>query len=167
MAEQADEIRELKKELERSRGEGADQTPRLRPSSSLALSAQAQQAAPSTGGRKIKPPPGQTTTKWGIFDMLGIGGVGAQTSIMNAAANGMPATPGGSVPRRSVSTAKTPGGPGSQDAMPALKVAVNDIEKHFAQAQAPGTTKTPDVLGNDQQNKDIAVLVRQGKGCWE
>eukprot|EP00966_Prymnesium_polylepis_P182868 4237154-Prymnesium_polylepis.1 len=54
--------------------------------------------------------------------------------------------------------------PPQPDAMPVLQAAVKAFQKHFAAADAAGSTKTIEVLGSDQQNKDIAVLVR-GQLC--
>ena len=45
-----------------------------------------------------------------------------------------------------------------------LQTAISQIEKHFGQAELAGATLTAEVLGNDQKNKDIAVLVR-GQLC--
>jgi len=45
-----------------------------------------------------------------------------------------------------------------------LQSAVKQIEKHFAQAEIAGSTVTVELLGDDQKNKDIAVLVR-GQLC--
>ena len=54
--------------------------------------------------------------------------------------------------------------PLASDALPVLLSAVKAIEKHFAQANAPGATKSVETLGSDQKNKEIAVLVR-GQLC--
>ena len=54
--------------------------------------------------------------------------------------------------------------PLASDALPVLQSAVKAIEKHFAQANAAGASKSIETLGNDQKNKEIAVLVR-GQLC--
>ena len=54
--------------------------------------------------------------------------------------------------------------PLASDALPVLLSAVKAIEKHFAQANAAGSTKSVETLGSDQKNKEIAVLVR-GQLC--
>ena len=45
-----------------------------------------------------------------------------------------------------------------------LQSSIKQIEKHFGQAEIAGAMITADTLGNDQKNKDIAVLVR-GQLC--
>jgi len=45
-----------------------------------------------------------------------------------------------------------------------LHAAIKAIDKHFALADAPGSQKTAETLGDDGKNKDIAVLVR-GQLC--
>ena len=55
--------------------------------------------------------------------------------------------------------AKPPG-----EMLKGLQDAARLIDKHFAQAETAGSTLTVDILGNDQKNKEIAVLVR-GQLC--
>ena len=50
------------------------------------------------------------------------------------------------------------------ESLKGLQDAARLIDKHFAQAETAGSTLTVDILGNDQKNKEIAVLVR-GQLC--
>ena len=113
---------------------------------------------------------GGSRTSWGLLDLLGIthGHNGQQAG---AAAPTQPAA-GASGGAKRASTARSAadgprGGPVTKmpgETLGALQQAIERIEAHFSQAQLAGSTKTVDVLGNDQKNKDIAVLVR-GQLC--
>jgi len=64
--------------------------------------------------------------------------------------------------RAQSSHARAPMAPPASDALSILQNAISAIETHFAKADALG--KPIDLLGNDQKNKEIAVLVR-GQLC--
>jgi len=106
---------------------------------------------------------------WGLLDLLGIG-----PPPTSQGSGGAPATAlsgGGSSKRFSSARAadKNEGGGSRVAKLPSemlkgLQDATKLIEKHFAQAETAGSTLTIDMLGNDQKNKEIAVLVR-GQLC--
>jgi hypothetical protein len=102
---------------------------------------------------------GQTGQRsWGFLDLLG---------LTQGAAAGAP-TPGQSSKklvaaggaRASVSQIIPP----PSDALAVLQAASAAIGTHFAQAAVAGSSKSVELLGDDQKNKEIAVLVR-GQLC--
>ena len=119
-------------------------------------------------------------SSWGLLDLLGIS-QGGQTSIDTDAGTGtggqqqhgggapsaMPVgRDSGSNRRQSVSNTRGHQGPIKLPAetLAGLQTATKQIARHFSQANIAGTDLTAEMLGNDQKNKDIAVLVR-GQLC--
>ena len=172
--EQAAEIAKLKDELSRGRtaSEAAseDGGGRLRARSNTiqgGMQSQTQQAAQQAAAMRQRrtSAAGTSSKNWGLLDLLGIG---TQPNAAQPNGGAAPTPSGSGSGHRSRTTAascqRTHAAPPQPDAMPVLQSAVKAIQKHFAAAEAPGSTKTIAALGSDQQNKDIAVLVR-GQLC--
>ena len=95
---------------------------------------------------------------WGFLDLLGL----TQTAAAGA-------QPPGTTSKKLVAAGGTrapvtPMIPPPSDALAVLQTASAAIGAHFAQAAVAGSGKSMELLGNDQKNKEIAVLVR-GQLC--
>jgi myosin-6 len=136
----------------------------MQPGALAAATGRQRRSSVAAGGA---PPPNKERA-WGLLDLLGIGPPPSSSS------GNSERVPGSS--RKSVSGggggSSRGGGDGSLsrvtkapgEMLKGLQDATRLIEKHFAQAETAGSTLTVDVLGNDQKNKEIAVLVR-GQLC--
>ncbi|EOD09565.1 hypothetical protein EMIHUDRAFT_448407 [Emiliania huxleyi CCMP1516] len=148
---------------------GGSRTPRDasgRPRSSVATSAAStkaalaqavsrQQARGSTSG-KASWRESWGGASWGFLDLLGI----TQGAASSAPTAGAVARKAGGGARQPVASMMAP----PSDALTVLQAAIAAIGTHFAQAAVAGSGKTLELLGNDQKNKEIAVLVR-GQLC--
>ena len=99
---------------------------------------------------------------WGFLDLLGLtqGAASAASQHAGAAApssSRLVAAGGTRAPVRAMV-------PPPSDALAVLEAASAAIGGHFAQAAVAGSGKSPELLGDDQKNKEIAVLVR-GQLC--
>lgn len=95
---------------------------------------------------------------WGFLDLLG---------LTQGAAAGAPAT--GPISKKLVAAGGARAAvnsviPPPSDALAVLQAASAAIGTHFAQAAVAGSSKSVELLGDDQKNKEIAVLVR-GQLC--
>lgn len=167
LAEQVSQLKEqvvaLEKKLDerpepKGRTEPADAASRTRARGSAVANLPTPAAGSSRPRRQSSSVAGATKAL-SFLELLGI----TQQPTTAAAPAAAPAT-----------TSKRPSGqasannpakmPLASDALPVLLSAVKAIEKHFAQANAAGSTKSVETLGSDQKNKEIAVLVR-GQLC--
>lgn len=104
-------------------------------------------------------------SSWGFLDLLGITQNAASQQAMAAAPPGPPVTSTKSRSSVSAPAASTKVSmPPPTDAINVLEKAIHAIQKHFKSSEVPGATKTMVELGDDSQNKEIAVLVR-GQLC--
>ena len=184
MRKEMGELREQVKTLERelkdkggAAGAGGEVTRTRQRSSSVAAAIPGQSGAGGGGelarsntmGRQRRQSTSGGTGATKALSFLELLGITQQTpAAPTPAAQPAAAAAASSKPR---STAAAGGGAGgaakmplASDALPVLQSAVKAIEKHFAQANAAGASKTVETLGNDQKNKEIAVLVR-GQLC--
>ena len=122
----------------------------LQPAVAAANAGRARRQSTAQGGK----------SSWGLLDLLGISQApGGQLGVTGAT----PSVPEGKSKRASV--AGGGGGSGRPVKLPGetldgLNTSIQQIEKHFGQADQAGVTLTADELGSDSENKDIAVLVR-------
>jgi len=161
---QAEEIRELKKQLERGRTDSSEKPSRPRASTTAGSSSQVPPAPLRRRPSNVSNQSGKG--HWGLLDMLGIGSqLSNSTAPTSGATLHQAAAPNVPSSRRTSVAAPPPNKvPNNGDAMMSLAAAIAEVQKHFEQANVPGTAKTLELLGNDQCNKDVAVLVR-GQLC--
>ena len=157
-------VRRLRAELEATRSQldvcGGTPPPLANGKSAMHTTLQPAVGNPGNPARWRRTSGAPNKGGWGFLDLLGITQNGT-----TAAAPGADGAKGCGGPN---SVMQRPHGAAAlqppSDALRGLHSAVSAIEEHFAQASAPGSSKTLDSLGNDQKNKEIAVLVR-GQLC--
>jgi len=125
-----------------------------------ALASQTNSSKARTRTAAAPAPNGKT---WGFLDILNFG-QGTATSTTASANATAGASAASALTKRTTSAAPAAKLPPPSDALAVLQNAISAIEVHFQQAAVAGSSKTMDVLGNDQKNKEIAVLVR-GQLC--
>jgi hypothetical protein len=136
----------------------AERRPSMR-QRSTSLAAAGQQLVAQNQATRVRRTPTSGTGKgsWGLLDLLGITAAPAAAASKGGGGSGSRGAAGGK--EKPEARPKMPG-----ETLSGLQSAVKQIEKHFSQADVAGSMLTVDVLGNDQMNKDIAVLVR-GQLC--